>query len=50
MFIIQDNANLVLKVGLDRDLQTVCDAFAIFPHIVNQQMAEGCHAMADWEV
>ncbi len=32
----QDNANLVLKVGLDGDLQTVCDAFAIFPHVVDQ--------------
>lgn len=45
----QDHANLVLKVRLDGDLQTVRDAFAIFPHVVDQQAAEGCHAVAHWE-
>ena len=45
----QDNANLVLKVGLDRDLQTVGDALAVLPHIVDEQTAEGCHAVANRE-
>lgn len=45
----KDGADLVLEVGLDGDLQTVRDALAVFPHVVNQQMAEGCHTVADWE-
>ena len=43
------NANLVLKVRLDGDLQTVCDTFAVFPHVVDQQTAEWCHAVANGE-
>lgn len=42
-----DKTNLVLKVRLDRDLHAVRDAFAIFPHVVNQQVAKWCHAMAN---
>ncbi len=45
----QDNANLVLKVGLNRDLQTVRDTFAVFPHVVDEQTAEWGHAVAHWE-
>lgn len=41
--------NLVLKLRLNRDLQTVCDALAVFPHIVDQQTAEGCHAVTNGE-
>lgn len=39
--------NLVLKLGLDRDLQTVCDTLTVFPHIVDQQTAEWCHAVTN---
>lgn len=45
----QCNANLVLKVGLDGDLQTVRDTFAVLPHVVDQQAAERCHAVANRE-
>lgn len=44
------SANLVLEVGLDGDLHAVRDAFAVFPHVVDQQVAERSHAVADWEV
>lgn len=39
--------NLILKLGLDGDLQAVCDALTVFPHVVDQQAAERCHAVAD---
>lgn len=45
----QNHANLVLEVRLDRDLHAVRDTFAIFPHVVNQQVAKRCHAVADRE-
>lgn len=41
--------NLILKVRLYRDLKTVCDTLAIFPHVVDQQTAEGYHAVTNRE-
>lgn len=43
-------ANLVLEVGLDGDLHAVRDALAVFPHVVDQQVAERSHAVAHREV
>lgn len=41
--------DLVLKLWLDGKLLTVCDTFAIFPHIVDQQTAGGRHGVTDRE-
>lgn len=46
----EESANLVFKVGLDGDLHAVCDTFAVFPHVVNQQVAQRCHVVANWEL
>lgn len=43
----RNQTNLVLEVRLDWDLHAVCDAFAIFPHVVNKQVAKRGHAMAN---
>lgn len=43
------HANLVLKVGLDRDLQTVGDTLAVLPHVIDKETAKGCHAVTDGE-
>lgn len=39
--------DLVLKAGLNRDLQAVRHPLAILPHVVHQQPAKGGHGVGD---